>query len=346
MSKTKTATKTMQAFVFEGVGKYKVKDLPVPRIKSEDEVLLKIESAGICGTDLHICSVPPGHPAGENVVLGHEFVGTIVEKGEDVSAFEIGDRVVADPNLTCGHCRYCQDGMHNFCDNMTTLGIFIDGGFAEYTVTPYNALFKISGDVKPEYAALVEPLACVVNGTEKVKVQPGQAVLIIGAGPIGMLFLEMFKASGAGKIFISEPQEFRASVARKAGATRVINPLKENLKDVIMEETGRGCDVIVDAVGSRIQDAMDCAAKGADILLFGQNKNARASISQDRITRGEWRIIGTYISRHNFPRAIKIIENGILSPDNVITDVLPLSEIEKGFEKMRSGKALKVIIKL
>lgn len=335
----------MQAFVFESAGKYKVKDLPVPRIKSADEVLIKIEAAGICGTDLHICSVPPGHPAGENVVLGHEFVGIIVEKGEEVSAFEIGDRVVADPNLTCGYCRYCQDGMHNFCENMTTLGIFIDGGFAEYLVAPFKALFKISGDVKPEYAALAEPLACVVNGTEKVKVQPGQSVLIIGAGPIGMLFMEMFKASGAGKIFISEPQEFRASAARKAGATRVINPLKENLKDIIMAETGRGCDIIVDAVGTQIISAMDCAAKGADILLFGQNSYARATISQDRITRGEWRIIGTYISRHNFPRAIRIIENGVLNPDNVISDVLPLSEIEKGIEKMRRGSALKVIVR-
>ncbi|RLE08907.1 L-threonine 3-dehydrogenase [Candidatus Aerophobetes bacterium] len=335
----------MLAAVFEGEGRLSLKEVPVPKIKRPDEVLLKVEAASICGTDVHILEIPPGHPANKGVILGHEYTGKVLKVGEDVRDLKEGDRVVVNPNLTCGACSYCRMGMPNMCENMTTLGIFIDGGFAGYNVAPAKALHKISPNLKPEIAVFAEPLSCVVNAVRRLKLQPGESVVVLGAGPIGLLFTQIFKASGAGKIIVSEVSDYRGSYAEESGATRLVNPLREDLEKVVKEETGIGSDIAVDAVGTLFKETMKVVRRGGRILLFGQNYQARAQIAQNDITRGELTVLGSYIARFTFPPTVKIIESKILKLEKLITHRFPLEEIHKGIEVMRDRRAIKVIIK-
>ncbi|WP_018086712.1 zinc-dependent alcohol dehydrogenase family protein [Desulfurispora thermophila] len=337
---------TMLAAVFTAPGKLELQQVPVPKIQAPDQVLLKVLAASICGTDLHILHVPPGHPGTVGSILCHEYVGEVLEVGSAVTEFAIGDHVVVDPNLTCGSCcNYCKNGMPNMCSNMTTLGIFMDGGFAEYNVAPARALHKISKDVPPEIAVFAEPLSCVVNATQKIKLQPGETAVVLGAGPIGLYFTQIFKASGAGKIIVAEISSFRQHYARVSGADVVVNPAQENLVQIVQEHTGGlGADVVVDAVGTLLKDAIQIARRGGRILLFGQNQNARAEIAQNDITRNELTIMGSFIAKYTFPPTIKLIESGILPLEKLITHRLPLREIEQGFDAMRRGEAIEVVI--
>ncbi len=334
----------MLAAVFEGKGRLNLKEVPTPEIKKADEILLQVEAASICGTDMRILEVPPGHPATEGVILSHEYTGKVLEVGEAVTQFKKGERVVVDPNVTCGNCSYCKMGIPNMCENMTTLGIFINGGFARYNVAPAKVLHKISPDLLPELAVLAEPLSCVVSATQRLKVHPGEVVAVLGAGPIGLLFIQMFKASGAGKIIVSEISEYRAKFAYESGASRVVNPLKDNLERIVKEETIVGADVVVDAVGTLFRSAMAIVRRGGRILLFGQNYQARAQVAQNDITKNELTVMGSFIARFTFPFAIKIIESKVLDLEKLITDKLPLAHVHEGIEAMRKGEAIKVII--
>ncbi|RLE13163.1 L-threonine 3-dehydrogenase [Candidatus Aerophobetes bacterium] len=336
--------KKMLAAVFEDEGKLVVKEVDLPVIKRDDEVLLKVKAASICGTDVRILEVPPVFPATKGVVLGHEYIGEVFEVGEKVTEFKPGDRVVVDPNITCGSCSYCKMGMPNMCERMVSLGEQIDGAFAEYSLVPSKMLHKVSLKLDPELAVFAEPLSCVVNATGKLKVQPGENVVILGAGPIGLLFTQMFKASGAGKIIVSEVSEYRGKYAVESGATRLVNPAKENLEEIVKQETAIGADVVVDAVGTLFKDAIRIVRKGGRILLFGQNYKARSEIFQNDITRNEITILGSYIAKFTFPPAVKIIESGVLNLKKLITHRFSLKDIYKGIDLMRDKKAIKVVI--
>lgn len=335
---------TMLAAVFEGEGRLTLKDLPVPRIQREDDVLLEVLATGICGTDLHILSTPPGHPANPNTVLGHEYTARVIEVGSSVDHLAPGDHVVIDPNLTCGYCTYCRMGYPNSCENMTTLGIFIDGGLAGYNVAPARTLHKISAQVPPAWAAFAEPLSCVVNGTNKASLRPGESVVVLGAGPIGLLFVQMFKIAGARKIIVSEVSDARSQQARALGADVVINPMKDDLSQSVHEETGIGADVVVDSVGSLFAQALQVVRLGGRVILFGMNQNAEPPIRQFDITRREITVMGTYIALHTFPQAVSLIESGLLRLDDMITHRLPLHKVGEGIAALRSGEATKVIV--
>ena len=336
--------KTMLAAVFEGEGRLSVKEVPVPAIREPDEVLLRVDAASICGTDVHILEVPPGHPATPGAILGHEYTGTVLEMGSDVQGLEIGDRVVVDPNLTCGKCRYCRSGMPNMCQSMTTLGIFINGGFARYNVAPANALHKISEDVPPDVAALAEPLSCVVNGTQKVRVQPGESVAVLGAGPIGLLFTQVFAAAGAGRIVVSEITKVRAEAAARSGAHVVLDPREPGFVQRALDETGGGADVVVDAVGTQLPTALDLVRRGGKVLLFGMNQQAAPPVRQNTITRCEISVLGTYIAKYTFPPAIRVLESGAVNADALVTHRVSVASIHEGLDAMRSGEAVKVIV--
>ncbi|MFQ5822773.1 MAG: zinc-binding dehydrogenase [bacterium] len=334
----------MLAAVFEGEGKLVVKEAPIPKIEKDNEVLLAVRATGICGTDLHILSVPPGHPANPNVILGHEYTAKIIEVGSAVTHLKPGDHVVIDPNLTCGHCIYCLMGYPNSCENMTALGIFLNGGLAAYNIASSKALHKISSAVPPHLAALVEPLSCIINGTQKVKLHPGENVVILGAGPIGLLFIQMFKAAGAGKIIVAEISSYRSEYARKLRADLIINPEKENLKETIQEETKIGADVVVDTVGSLFDQTIESVRLGGRILLFGMNQHAKPPIKQYDITRNEITVMGTYIALNTFPLAVKTIESGILDLETIISHKISLSEIHEGLKALRAGQGTKVVV--
>lgn len=336
-------TRSMPAAVFEGEGRLAVRDVATPEVRAADDVLLAVRAAGICGTDVHILAVPPGHPAAPGVVLGHEYVADVVAVGDRVDHVKPHDRVVVDPSVWCGSCAYCQMGLTNLCDRMTGIGIVRDGGFAPFSVVPARAVYPIAPDVPSEVAALAEPLADVLNGVRKVGVVPGESVLVLGAGPIGLLFTLLFRGEGA-KVLVAEPAAYRAGQARANGADVTINPRTDDLATVVRGHTGLGADVVVDAVGTLLEDALRCVRKGGRVLLFGMHEHARPIVKQYDVTKYEIQILGTYIARGTFPLATRLLESGRIDFSRLVTHRLPLRDIAQGIELLRRGEAVKVAV--
>jgi len=182
----------MLAAVFKSRGVLQIEDRPEPGNLTEDEVLLEVEGCGVCGTDLHILSDPPGHPATEGVILGHEIVARIIDKGANVREFASGTRVLVDANLKCGLCAACRKGKSNHCKNWTTIGIFLDGGFTRFVKAPQKALHPIRDDIPLPEAVWGEILSCALGSTDRIRIQPGEVAVVIGAGPAGMMHTMLF----------------------------------------------------------------------------------------------------------------------------------------------------------
>lgn len=334
----------MLAGTFGGVGILDIKEKPVPKVYKDDWVVIKNEGCGVCGSDLHILADPPGFEAAVGAVLGHEFLGRVVEVGSAVQQIKVGDRVAVNPNMTCGICRYCKAGLANHCENWTTLGLHMDGGFAPYTTAPESALHLVSEDLPFDTAVWIEPLSCVVNGTDKLAIQPGQTAVVIGAGPIGMLFAMMFKAAGA-KVIVSDLAAVRLKAAEEVGIDVVVNARESNLYDAVMDVTGgMGAEVVADAVGNQFGAAVKIAARGGQIALFGMIEHAHPEVKQHTITRNELSVHGVFVSPYTFPRAIQILERGIIKPAVLNTMTLPIAKMQTGIDAARAGEAIKVVI--
>ena len=334
----------MQAAVFEGEGRLVVRDVEPPELRAPDDVLLAVRAAGICGTDVHILAVPPGHPATPGVIMGHEYTADVVATGDRVDHVAPGDRIVVDPSIWCGSCPYCQMGLTNLCDRMTGIGIFRHGGFAPLSVVPARAVYRISSDVASEIAALAEPLADVLNGIRKLGVIPGESALVLGAGPIGLLFTLLLRAAGVGTLLVAEVADYRAAQARECGADLIINPHQQDLAAVVRGETRLGADMVVDAVGTLLEDGLRCVRKGGRVLLFGMHEHARPAVKQYDVTKYELQILGTYIARGTFPQAVRLLEAGRLDFGRLVTHRVPLRDIQRGIDLLRRGEAVKVAV--
>jgi len=213
------------AIIYAGPGKFELVKKPVPTIQNGNDILIKVLAASICGTDVHILANPPEYPAKCGVTIGHELVGEVVECGPDVISLAPGDHLIMDNNLQCGVCDCCQTGDYNVCPNMKSLGMELDGAFAQYCVCPESNVVKINKDVPIEKAIFAEPLNCVMGGLKKLKVLPGDSVVILGGGPIGMYYARLLKQMGAGRVIVSEVSEFRSGYVMKSGADRVVKEL-------------------------------------------------------------------------------------------------------------------------
>jgi len=334
---------TMLAAVFEGEGRLSLKQMPVPTIQKPDDVLLQVEGAGICGTDVHILEVPPGHPATPGAILGHEYVGQVLEIGAGVKNLRPGDRVVVAPNLYCGLCAYCRAGRPNQCQDFTTLGIYLNGGFAKYNVAPERACHQIKPDLPTDEAVFTELLSCVIGGTERVRLQPGESVAVLGAGPVGLMFALAFKAAGAGQLIVTDVSPYRLEFARRIGVDAALDA-RGDIVTAIRNLTNGGADVVVDAVGALFPQAVPVATKGGKVVLFGMNQQARPTVSQYDVTRNELTIYGTFIGINTFPVAIKMLESGALKPSVLISHRLPLARLAEGIELLRRGEAIKVVV--
>ena len=332
----------MRAAVYEGEGRLVVREVPDPT-PGPDEVLIEVEACGVCGSDVQIINVPAGHPSTPPVIIGHEFVGWVRAVGSAVHDIELGTRVVVDPDPKCGACESCRAGRPANCVNIVALGVYRDGALARYVTAPANSVYPISEDVPAELAALVEPLACVVNGTNRAAIKPGETAVVFGAGAIGCLFIAVFRASGAARIVAVEPSPARAPVARAVGADIVLTPDEwAAQRESIMP---RGADVVVDAVGSVLPQAIEAAAMGARVVIFGMNGNARPAVHQVEIVEKGLAILGSYISNFTFPAAIRLVESGQLNLAPMITATIPLDETVAGIARIRSGEAVKIVIK-
>lgn len=344
----------MIAAVYKGEGRLCLEERPRPRRRSESEALIRVTGVGICGTDLHILQVPPAHPARRETILGHEFTGEIVEVGSEISDFRPGERVLVDPHPGCGVCAACKRGEPDRCiplytsgepGHPNTIGIFSDGAMAQYVVVPRQSLYRVSPRVKPHIAALAEPLSCVINAFDKVATRPGESVVVLGAGPIGLLFTAMFRASGAARVIVSEPSEYRRRAAMQCGATRVVDPRNEDLQQLVREELAEaGPQVVVEAVGHLLPLAIDLVGGHGRVLQFGHDETVQPAIAVGTLLKKEVTIHGAFIGRHSFERAAAVMESELLPLDRVVSHRLPLENIHEGIELLRAGQAIKVIV--
>ncbi|MGL6198926.1 MAG: zinc-dependent alcohol dehydrogenase [Lachnospiraceae bacterium] len=335
----------MNAIVFSEVGEFEYTQRPVPEVTREDDVQIKILAASICGTDVHILENPPGIVANKGIILGHECVGEVVETGAEVIALKPGDRVILDNNVPCGVCAACQTGNSNLCKRMASMGVHTDGVFTQYAVAPERQMVRIPEDIPLKQAIFAEPLNCVMGAVKKLKVMPGDTAVVLGGGPIGLYFTTLMKACGAGQVIVSEVSDFRAEYARAQGADVIVNPKEQSLEEEVRKLTeGNGADIVIDAVGVLINDAIRAVKNGGSILLFGQNAAARQEICQNDITGRGLTVYGNYIGNYTLKNVAKLLVGGQVDFTGMITHELPLKDFAAGLKAMQEGKALEVIL--
>ncbi len=330
--------------LFRGDGVLDYVSRPRPALAADDDVLVAVEACGICGTDLNILAVPPAHKATRDIVIGHEAVGTVAEVGPGVIDLKPGDRVVVANRLTCGQCAYCRRGLDNQCTNYQTIGTTVDGAFGPTLRAPARALWKIDPSVPRDDAALFEPLACAVGSVKRAPFQAGDHVAIIGAGPMGLLFALLYRAMGAGSISVLDLAPYRLEFAQEIGVDYAWDVSKVDAQAELLRHTGLGADIVVDAVGNQIAQAVKLARRGGQVILFGLRPHDNPAINQYAITRYDLTLHGTFVGLHPFAQTIKLLESRRIQPSVLVTHRLPLAELAAGVDLMRTQQAMKVLI--
>lgn len=341
----------MKAIIKENVGiGASLKETQIPKIK-EDEALIKVIYAAVCGTDHHIFTWNTW--AQKNVklpqILGHEFVGEVVEVGKGVKQLKVGDIVSAETHIFCGSCKQCLTGNHGICKSMTLFGIHTPGAFAEYTVAPEKILWKNSREIPLRHCAIQEPLGVALEGTLAEDIS-GKSVLITGCGPIGLLAISIAKASGASKIYASDFKDFRLSLAKRVGADVVINLKEEKLVEAMLDYTnGDGVDVLVECSGSpqALKEGLEALTKGGRVSLIGlfdRDINLEANSLLVFKAARVYGISGRKIF-NTWWKVKELLENRKLNIDPIITHELPLEDFEKAMRLVETGECGKVLIR-
>jgi len=323
----------MKSLVFKDIGKLEYQEIPVPQIARPDQVIIKVKMCGICGSDVKI--MQGKHAFKRNTVLGHEFNGIVKEIGSGVTSLKVGDRVALDNNPRCGLCDFCRMGFSSQCVELKnrTLGIYQNGGYAEYCLAPEDVCFKLPDGINDLNATQVETLGTVLNGMNTVQMQPWDTVVVLGCGPIGFLFASLARDIAAHAV-VTEIDPFRFNLAKKLGIP-VFNPQECNLEEEIIKLTkGKKADVVIDAVGTELENALKYVTPGGKILAFGMDDSSRATVQPYFITRNAIKILGTYIGQNTFLPAIKILEAGKINMEPFFTEVIPLKKGVGAFAKL------------
>ncbi|MFJ6698926.1 zinc-dependent alcohol dehydrogenase family protein [Streptomyces sp. NPDC091272] len=327
----------MRAAIVEAPGKVSVTTVPDPEPGPRD-VIVKVASCGLCGTDLHILQgeFAPSLP----IVPGHEFAGEIVEVGSDVTELAVGDLVAVDPSLHCHECKYCRSGRGNLCDRWAAIGVTVAGGAAEFARAPVANCVRLPAHVDVRDAALIEPLSCAVRGYDVLSGNLGAEVLIYGSGTMGLMMLELAKRTGAASVDILDVNPERLATARQLGVDG---------SGAYADELHRpqGWDLVVDATGNAaaIQDGLGRVAKGGTFLQFGVADYATtATVEPYRIYNQEITITGSMAVLHSYERAAALFAAGVLDPAVFISDRLPLEQYAQAMERFRAGKGRKIVV--
>src|SRR5580704_2640578 len=329
----------MKAVVFEGPGAVELQERPDPKARSEHETLIRVLACGLCGSDMRAMTVPPQLPCNPDTVMGHEIVGIVDTPAAD-SRFAAGDVVVAVPNYPCRKCHSCQAGLINLCDNFTHVGVHVDGGLAELLWVPDEYLYAVPAGLDPHLAALAEPLACVLNGTRRANWHPGEPVVILGGGPVGLLFLAVAKLSGAAPLILTEPNAARAAKALEIGADHVVDPTGPDALERITALTGgHGAATVVDTLGTLLEEALTLVAKAGEIFVFGVNQTATIAITPAVIQGKEASIHGVYIAKSTFPLALTLLATHRGLFGKIVTDCIPIADWDRARDLLMSGKA-------
>lgn len=318
---------------------------PTPR---PDEVVLRIGACGICGTDVH--AYKGEFPVKYPLVLGHEFAGRIIKVGERVTGFKKGDLVVVEPNLYCGSCYYCRRAMKMFCENWGALGLTQDGGFEEQVAVPVKSLIRMEGGLDYRIAAFTEPVACAIHGQEKIKLRSGESLAIFGAGPMGLIHLQLARLKGATPIVVFDVDENRLGKAQDMGADAVINPLREDLRKIVDKYTmGRGFDNVIEASGNSkaFTDAINILSPFGEMLVFGAApEEAEVKIKPFLIYRRELKITGSFANPYTMDQALNMLRRNLIDARSLISHILGIEEVERGIRILmeRAEPVYKILI--
>ena len=321
----------MKAYVFKDVGNLVFEEKPVPHVTEPDDVLLKVKAVGICGSDLKI--IEGKHHFKPNTVLGHEFCGEVVEIGSHVHHIKLGDRVAIDNNIRCGFCSFCRMGLTSQCVDIKTsaLGVMRDGGYAEYCLVPEKQCFVLPEEIDDILGTQVETLATVVNGMNTLQMLPYDYVQILGFGPIGYLFAQ-FSKNIAAKVAVTEIDPFRRQVARDCGLT-VWDPNEVDVEEKITEFTyGRKADIVIEATGNALWQALKCVTPGGKVLPFGMDSSIETTIIPNEITRWATKILGLYLGQNTMVPSIRIYQENRLNMKSFFTKVIPFDEGLSAFD--------------
>lgn len=329
--------------------KIKLEKVKIPSITS-DEVLIQVKVCGICGSDIHAYKGrhPFVHPP---IVLGHEFSGLVSEIGSGVKAISKGEKVTTEPNVVCGECYNCLHGRYNICVNLKVIGcVGHNGAFAEYIIVPKDKVIKLPQGISWDEAALIEPAAVAVHAVKKAEQRIGDRVIILGAGPIGLLVMQVAKVSGAKEVIITDLLDYRLKKACDLGADRTINSSSENLVDLVKEDYGERIDLIYDCVGieETISQAIQIARKGTKILIVGVPEG-KIGVNLAYVQDRELELLGSLMYvREDFTTALELIHQGKIKVRPLVSHHFTLEETDKAFQKILTMKeeVLKVLVQI
>jgi len=339
----------VKAAVLRGIRDICLKEVSTPEI-SRNEVLIKVAAAGICGTDIHFYR-------GEwevktPLIPGHEFSGTIAEVGGSVEEFAEGDRVVAEPNTVCGSCYFCRMSERNFfCENLLAVGVDVNGAFSEYVKIKNENVYRFPDALSFEEAALIEPLACCIRGLDNAAIKIGDSIAIVGAGPIGLLLLQLARMAGASKVIQTDIDKRRLELAKELGADHTVNVREKDPTKAVKDLTGGyGVDVAIEAVGSpeALTQAMALTRRGGRLNIFGVSpQGAVWRVKPFDLYSKELTITASYRSPFTFQRAVEMASSSELRLKPLISHTFPLHEIARAFEILdrRLERVVKVLVK-
>ncbi len=334
----------MKAAVFYGKHDLRIEEIPTPTPK-DNEVLLKVEACGICGTDVHIFEGDEGcAPTPSGTVLGHEFSGVVTDVGKNVKSVKIGDRVCVDPNKLCNECYYCKSGLGHFCEDMIGIGTTVNGGFAEYCAVPESQVYKVADSASFTAAAMTEPVACCLHGIDMCDISAGDTVLVIGGGMIGLIMLQLAKLKGAATIIMSEPILEKREHALKLGADICIDPINQNIEEVLENNGIERINTVIECVGrpQTMEQAIALAGKKSTVMFFGLTKpSEEIKVKPFEIFKKEIVIKSSFINPYTQKRALDLIASAkvdVLSMIYKVAELNELSEILSNPELRNKGK--------
>jgi (R,R)-butanediol dehydrogenase/meso-butanediol dehydrogenase/diacetyl reductase len=347
----------MKAAVLKKYNEFTVVEKPQPHM-TENEVLVKVKFASICGSDQHLYK-GDFHPRTKlPFTPGHEFAGVVENIGKDVSGYEVGEKVAVDPIIWCGECDACKIGHYPACNKLRLIGIDQDGGFADYVSVPPSMLYKVPNSVSHEHAALVEVYGIGFHACNRAKVKSGDSIVIYGGGKVGQCVMQAARTKTNGKMFVVDVVEGRLDIIRKSYPdVRTINAKMEDPVEVVKIETdGHGVDVAFEVVGhameilgrvNPVRGCVQCIRGGGIVCVLGLGDNAIPIVYKELIWK-EAQIIASRVSHGEFADAIAHLDKGDLKPEALITSVLPVDKIQEAFNMLDENpdKHLKILLDL
>jgi len=339
----------MKAGVYYGPRDVRYEDVPDLALTGDYfDALIKVEAAGICGSDMHRYNNAPGAPVQGNRVFGHELAGTVIEVGPNVTGIKVGDRVGVEPLVTCGACRYCKCGEYQICADLAHVGGKHSGGFAQYAKAPHKNLFKLPDHVPFDEASTLDCYSVAVHALRRVPVTIGDTVVVIGTGAIGICISQVAKAAGAAKVIIVGRRESALEVARNCGIADAFNSAKGDLTEYVMSQTGgMGADVAFEAVGgpggaSTMQQAIDVLRPMGTVGCVANPNIAEINFRNMYRKELSMKFVQSFSAwgpRPEFEIALRMMAEGRINAKHMITHHLSLKDVSAGFEAMRDRNA-------